>query len=230
VKSTDRTRKALALYRKAAGTDNPAERDAFLAKARDIDVEPVDEPIDDVLAGLAGFFNAEPRTNDHERPQERRLRQRRESWRRYTAKVAPDPEFKARRAAYMREYRARSSAPEAPEPVVEPEASYAAALAAERKETRAVARTRAAWIKNNPDAIAWLCADCGAEYTDDGADQGQGPLYECGDCGTRFTRDGSADGDSNRCPDCNRFGAKAADLACSECGEGELEVVGPGDI
>ena len=48
------------------------------------------------------------------------------------------------------------------------------------------------------------------------------PLYECGGCGERYTRENSADGDSNRCPDCNKFGAKVADYGCPECGAGEL--------
>ena len=47
-------------------------------------------------------------------------------------------------------------------------------------------------------------------------------LYECGECGTRYTQDASADGDSNRCPDCNRFGARVGD-ACPACCEGEVE-------
>ncbi len=54
---------------------------------------------------------------------------------------------------------------------------------------------------------------------------GDGPLYECGDCGTKFTRNTSADGSSHRCPDCNRFSSRAADLSCGECEEGEVEEV-----
>jgi RNase P subunit RPR2 len=51
---TDRKRKVLALYRQAAGTDNPHERDAFLAKAKDLDIEPVGPlPLDD--AAQAGY-------------------------------------------------------------------------------------------------------------------------------------------------------------------------------
>lgn len=48
------------------------------------------------------------------------------------------------------------------------------------------------------------------------------PLYECGSCGTIFNRDNSADGDSHRCPDCNKFGSKVSDTSCSECQEGEV--------
>jgi len=72
---------------------------------------------------------------------------------------------------------------------------------------------------SEPDA--YICDDCGALVA---GDEGQdaGPLYECGECGTRYTRDNSADGDSHRCPDCGKFGAKIADHACPECEEGEL--------
>lgn len=42
--------------------------------------------------------------------------------------------------------------------------------------------------------------------------------YECGSCGTEFLRSESSDGDSNRCPDCNKFGAKLY-LACPDCGD-----------
>ena len=105
------------------------------------------------------------------------------------------------------------------------EAEFAVRRKAERKAAREEARLRAAWLAANPEAIAWRCEGCEAEFTDEDADQGQGPLYECGECGTQFTRDNSADGDSNRCPDCNKFGAKMADLACPECGEGELEPI-----
>lgn len=49
------------------------------------------------------------------------------------------------------------------------------------------------------------------------ADDAGGPVYECGRCGTSFAREDSADGDSSRCPNCNIFSAKVADLACPEC-------------
>lgn len=114
---------------------------------------------------------------------------------------------------------------EAEKQSAEDEARYRADAKARAKAARAAERTFAAWIAANPDAIAYRCASCGEEFTGEGADQGQGPLYECGECGSPFTRDGSADGDSNRCPDCNKFGGKLADLACPECGEGELEPV-----
>jgi hypothetical protein len=96
---------------------------------------------------------------------------------------------------------------------------------ADRQREREEEKRRAAWFLTHPDAIAWRCDGCEAEFTDEDADQGQGPLYECGECGTKFTRDGSVDGSGNRCPDCNRFGGKVADLACSECGDGGLEPV-----
>lgn len=103
----------LALYRKAAGTDSPAERDAFLAKARELDVERSDpdpprrQAAADGLADMDWFFGGErqapPEADD---PREAR----RASWRRYAAKVATTPEFKARRAAYMAAYRRRKTA------------------------------------------------------------------------------------------------------------------------
>jgi DNA-directed RNA polymerase subunit RPC12/RpoP len=106
------------------------------------------------------------------------------------------------------------------------EAEYAARLKADRKAEREAARLRAAWLAANPEAIAWRCAGCDAEFTDADADQGQGALYECGECGSPFSRGNSADGDSNRCPECNHFGSKLAEFACPECNEGELEPVG----
>lgn len=41
--------------------------------------------------------------------------------------------------------------------------------------------------------------------------------YNCTACGTEFTRGDSADGDSNRCPDCNKFAALSDNKACPEC-------------
>jgi rubrerythrin len=99
-----------------------------------------------------------------------------------------------------------------------------ATAAAERMAERDAARVRAAWLAANPDAVAWRCASCGVELTEDEADQGQGPLYACGQCGSTF----SADAESNRCPDCNRYGRKLAELSCPACEDGELEPVGPG--
>jgi len=64
------------------------------------------------------------------------------------------------------------------------------------------------------------CQACEHQFND--GDEG-GPLYECSSCGTEFTREDSADGDSNRCPNCNKFGAKVADLTCPECQSGEVE-------
>ena len=92
-------------------------------------------------------------------------------------------------------------------------AASKATAAAERRAERDAARVRAAWLAANPDAIAWRCASCGVELTEDEADQGQGPLYACGQCGSPF----SAASDSNRCPDCNRFGRKLAELSCPAC-------------
>jgi DNA-directed RNA polymerase subunit RPC12/RpoP len=61
----------------------------------------------------------------------------------------------------------------------------------------------------------YFCASCEVGYEEDQTET----VYECGSCGTTFTRADSADGDSNRCPDCNKFGAKSGERACSECGE-----------
>jgi DNA-directed RNA polymerase subunit RPC12/RpoP len=58
------------------------------------------------------------------------------------------------------------------------------------------------------------CPGCGADQDDCDA------LYECGDCGETFTREESADGDSNRCPSCNRFAARVG-TRC-ECGQDVL--------
>lgn len=66
---------------------------------------------------------------------------------------------------------------------------------------------------------ALKCLECEALVEADGE---IGPLYECSRCGDRFTRDTSADG-SNRCPQCNIFGAKFADHGCPECNAGEME-------
>ena len=61
------------------------------------------------------------------------------------------------------------------------------------------------------------------------------PRYECGDCGDTFSREEPSDGDSNRCPNCNKFAAKSDDDAryCGEC-ENELDArlaqVFPGEV
>ncbi len=67
------------------------------------------------------------------------------------------------------------------------------------------------------------CESCGLSMWEEA-----GPaLYECGSCGEVFNRDNSADGDSARCPQCNKFAAKIADESCPQCEEAEL--VGPTD-
>ncbi len=66
------------------------------------------------------------------------------------------------------------------------------------------------------------CDGCGTVFDDDTDAMS---LYECGDCGTQFTRETSADGCSNRCPGCYKFGAKVSDRGCPECGDGELECI-----
>lgn len=50
-------------------------------------------------------------------------------------------------------------------------------------------------------------------------------IYECGTCGSSFLRSNSSDGDSSRCPSCNKFSSKLADSACSQCQEGGVEEV-----
>src|SRR6266498_3785859 len=69
------------------------------------------------------------------------------------------------------------------------------------------------------DVAGWMCEDCeeSFEYAP------ESPLYECAECGVRFTHEGSADGDSHRCPECNKFAAKIADFGCPQCGDGEVE-------
>lgn len=64
---------------------------------------------------------------------------------------------------------------------------------------------------------AYRCLECGHVSDEEGP-----PLYEC--CQI-FNRDGSADGESNRCPSCNKFGSKLADASCVQCEEGEVEPV-----
>ncbi len=66
----------------------------------------------------------------------------------------------------------------------------------------------------------WICTDCGF-VTDTPSEE---PGYECGSCGEEFTRANSADGDSNRCPQCNRFAAKRVDDVCERC-ESETQQV-----
>ena len=60
---------------------------------------------------------------------------------------------------------------------------------------------------------AYKCRDC--DYLS--VDKPESPLFECHACGDRFDRDTSADADSNRCPSCNKLGARVADYACPEC-------------
>jgi predicted RNA-binding Zn-ribbon protein involved in translation (DUF1610 family) len=48
-------------------------------------------------------------------------------------------------------------------------------------------------------------------------------VYDCGACGETFSRDNSADGDSNRCPSCNKFAGLSDQKACPDCGEASDE-------
>lgn len=70
------------------------------------------------------------------------------------------------------------------------------------------------------EVFDYECQACEAQFND--GDEG-GPLYECSRCGTTFTQEESADGESNRCPNCNIFAAKVADLTCPECQSDEVE-------
>ena len=72
----------------------------------------------------------------------------------------------------------------------------------------------------------WRCPGCGEVLTDDDLE----PLYECQDCGTTFGRSDSADGDSHRCPDCNKFAARYGEThdGCG-CGEQVEELSEEGD-
>lgn len=72
-----------------------------------------------------------------------------------------------------------------------------------------------------PSCQAWQCEEC-QELTDE---PDPSPLYECGDCGAVFSRDDSADGCSNRCPECNKFGCRVGDNSCPECGSGPMREV-----
>ena len=66
----------------------------------------------------------------------------------------------------------------------------------------------------------FYCEKCG-EVKDEGD---LTTKYECSSCGSEYTRENSADGDSNRCPDCNKFGTLQHENACDSCEEEVLEV------
>src|SRR5579862_7857353 len=72
------------------------------------------------------------------------------------------------------------------------------------------------------DAVArhFFCTECNSFVGQDDAQEED--QYECGNCsGDPFTRGESADGDSNRCPDCNKFGARTDPrLVCPQCATG----------
>ena len=62
---------------------------------------------------------------------------------------------------------------------------------------------------------AYKCTSCDHIDTDHAGSQ-----YECSSCGTTFNREHSADGDSHRCPDCNKFaGRTGVEYTCIDCGE-----------
>lgn len=60
---------------------------------------------------------------------------------------------------------------------------------------------------------AWLCPGC------DEVIEEPVTLYECGECGTIFSRENSADGNSHKCPDCQKFAGKLTTHGCSDCDE-----------
>lgn len=66
-------------------------------------------------------------------------------------------------------------------------------------------------------AMPLICTECDEPFEDT---TDCSPLYECGECGDQFTR---ADAnDTNRCPDCGKFGSKLTDDGCPECNQGEV--------
>jgi hypothetical protein len=68
----------------------------------------------------------------------------------------------------------------------------------------------------------WWCEECEKGFEKEDTE----PKYECQSCG-EFTRSGSADGDSNRCPECNKFGAATGEMVCLECGgDTDIETCG----
>jgi len=63
--------------------------------------------------------------------------------------------------------------------------------------------------------VVWWCEGCAEAVEASDLE----PKYECGSCGSEYSRSMSADGDSHRCPDCNKFGSKVSEEACPNCGE-----------
>lgn len=64
----------------------------------------------------------------------------------------------------------------------------------------------------------YVCQECGDVFPE--SEVYEEPLYECDSDGP-FTY-GEAD-ESNRCPVCNKFGSKIADIGCPNCQQGGLE-------
>ena len=94
-------------------------------------------------------------------------------------------------------------------------------------EGQSVRRTRTMKTRSEPadtpspeDIAAYQCQSCDT-IVEEPADD---PIHDCRQCGNTFVRSQSADGESNRCPECNRFAAKTAHHSCPEC-EGELQEV-----
>ena len=60
----------------------------------------------------------------------------------------------------------------------------------------------------------WYCPSC-EEVTKEPV-----TLYRCNECGTTFSRENSADGNSYRCPDCNKVASELTAHGCPDCEEG----------
>lgn len=71
-------------------------------------------------------------------------------------------------------------------------------------------------VRNIELEPGFACSSCEWASTDDDELE---KSYECGNCGTQFRHSESMDGESTRCPDCNRFSAVLYEATCPECGE-----------
>lgn len=78
--------------------------------------------------------------------------------------------------------------------------------------------------KKTPTQVeAYFCDECRSfcmkdEIYEDDA------LYECSSCGNTFNRHSTGSGD-NRCPECNKFGARQEGDVCPHCGEGVVRAM-----
>lgn len=67
---------------------------------------------------------------------------------------------------------------------------------------------------------AYGCTECGKVWMPE--DDIHEPLYECGSCGDVYRRCDTENG-YHRCPQCNKFGGKLADVSCPEGCTSEME-------